>query len=448
MNKSQADYYNSDYYKSHCGNEYERDKGWERFFGNCAERISKEICPKKTLDVGCAKGFLVEAFRDRGVEAYGIDISEYAISEVRDDVTPFCQVKSVLLPIEEKYDLITCIEVLEHLESQDIATAIKNMCEASDDIIFSSTPFDYNEESHISVHTPDYWVEQFAYNGFFHDVKYDCSYIAVQAMRFRRMEKTKIELIRDYESALFEKTQGLFATRQNQKLAEDNVLIYKQANQKYVDKINEELNPRIVELETKLQILEGQTKEEIQQWQVKTQVELEEKYRVQVEMLIADKKNVEQDLYAAKEFEDAAYHRECVAYKKVNEIRKLNYRLLKNRYGLLDMNLFQYLKAKYRYKRQEKYITGKPIEYWKPVFDSNYYAEEYEDVRNEVGQDERALLQHFLQFGVYEGRSGNAEFNSQHYLNLNKDVEDYFFGDNKAACIHYIEIGQFEKRDI
>ncbi len=40
-----------------------------------------EMGPKKVLDVGCAKGFLVEAVRPRGVEAFGNDISEYAMGE-------------------------------------------------------------------------------------------------------------------------------------------------------------------------------------------------------------------------------------------------------------------------------------------------------------------------------------------------------------------------------
>ena len=31
------------------------------------------------LDIGCAKGFLVAEFRDKGMSAYGMDISPYAI---------------------------------------------------------------------------------------------------------------------------------------------------------------------------------------------------------------------------------------------------------------------------------------------------------------------------------------------------------------------------------
>ena len=34
---------------------------------------------QKVLEIGCAKGFLVKAFQDMGIDAIGIDISSYAI---------------------------------------------------------------------------------------------------------------------------------------------------------------------------------------------------------------------------------------------------------------------------------------------------------------------------------------------------------------------------------
>ena len=260
-------FYDENYYKSYkskSGQEYARGKGWEEVFGNFADRIVKEIQPQKTLDVGCAVGFFVEALRDRGVEAYGIDVSEYAIASVREDIKPYCQVKSALLPIEEKYDLITCIEVLEHINSLDVPMAIQRMCAATDDIIFSSSPFDYAEESHISVHPVEYWVEQFAYNGFYHDIQYDCSYLSIQAMRFRRMEKNKIELMRDYERKIFSTHQEIVAVRNQLKTSMENVEIYREAYQKHVDMINEELNPKINELNGKLSTIESDYEEKIQ----------------------------------------------------------------------------------------------------------------------------------------------------------------------------------------
>ena len=71
---------------------------WVKFFGNIADKIIETINPKTVLDVGCAAGYLVAALRDRGVEAYGIDVSEFAISCAREDIKPYCRVCSALEP--------------------------------------------------------------------------------------------------------------------------------------------------------------------------------------------------------------------------------------------------------------------------------------------------------------------------------------------------------------
>src|SRR2546430_12388218 len=86
---------------------------WLAFFGHAAEEIITRLEPRTVLDVGCAKGFLVECLRDRGIDAYGLDISEYAIKDVRPDIRPYCWVGSAVDSINQTYDLITCIEVCD-----------------------------------------------------------------------------------------------------------------------------------------------------------------------------------------------------------------------------------------------------------------------------------------------------------------------------------------------
>lgn len=103
------------------------------------------------MDAGCALGFLVEAFRNRGVEAFGVDISKFAIENVHADIKPYCWAGSVSDPFPQKYDLITCIEVLEHMRQKEAEKAIENLCAHANEIVFSSTPFDYKESTHFNV---------------------------------------------------------------------------------------------------------------------------------------------------------------------------------------------------------------------------------------------------------------------------------------------------------
>ncbi|MCB2134196.1 MAG: hypothetical protein KDD96_19040, partial [Rhodobacteraceae bacterium] len=55
-----------------------RHEPWLSFFDKVAERIVRRYEPRNAIDVGCAFGLLVEALCDRGVEAFGLDVSTHA----------------------------------------------------------------------------------------------------------------------------------------------------------------------------------------------------------------------------------------------------------------------------------------------------------------------------------------------------------------------------------
>ena len=186
-----SELYNYEYYHSHCGPiAYEEPAHWIEFFGGIADRIVNDLKPKTVLDAGCAMGYLVAVLRDRGVEAYGVDISEYAISKVREDIKQYCAVGSLTEPLPaclpKRYDLVVTIEVLEHLYEDDGRKAIQNLCELSDQIIFSSTPDDFTERTHFNVQQREYWARLFAAEGFFDDLNYRPQYISRQAIFFKK----------------------------------------------------------------------------------------------------------------------------------------------------------------------------------------------------------------------------------------------------------------------
>lgn len=191
------------YYATSCGRPYQRDEQWLAFFRLIAEKIKTGIAPGSVLDAGCAFGFLVEQLRNLDVQAFGVDISSYAIEQTAPAIRPYCWVASLADPLPQRYDLIVSIEVLEHMPSEQAQLAIQNLCTASDDILFSSTPFDYKETTHWNVHVPEYWAEQFAQHSFFRDVNFDASFITPWAVRFRKRSETLPRLIREYEQAFW-----------------------------------------------------------------------------------------------------------------------------------------------------------------------------------------------------------------------------------------------------
>jgi len=196
---SNSSFFDAYYFEHGCGRPYERNEGWLNFFDGIAKRIIEESEPKTVLDAGCALGFLVEAFRNRGVEAFGIDISKFAIENVYPDIKPYCWVGSVCEPFPQKYDLNTCIEILEHLTQPDAEKAIANICAHANEIVFSSTPFDYKESTHFNVQPPEYWAEQFARYGFYRDLESDMSFITSWSVKFVKINRSNPRLVREYE---------------------------------------------------------------------------------------------------------------------------------------------------------------------------------------------------------------------------------------------------------
>jgi hypothetical protein len=77
----------------------------------------------KVLDYGCAKGFLVKAFRLLDIEAYGVDVSDYAINKLDSDVISYCKlIKSSKdnLIFERQYDWLISKDVFEHMNHKEL----------------------------------------------------------------------------------------------------------------------------------------------------------------------------------------------------------------------------------------------------------------------------------------------------------------------------------------
>jgi SAM-dependent methyltransferase len=239
--------YDEYYYSHNCGRPYKRDESWLSFFDQIAKRLIEQSEPKTVLDAGCAWGFLVEGFRNRGVDAFGIDISEYAIQNVYPAIREYCRVGSITEPFPSRYDLITCIEVLEHMPQAEAEKALENLCAHTDEVIFSSTPFDYKEATHFNVHDPEYWAEQFARHGFYRDLESDLSYITSWAVRFVRRKTTNLQLVRDYERKFWQYKKENFDLRQLS-LDLQNSLKYEGAQNWKLNSQMQELNSTLTEI--------------------------------------------------------------------------------------------------------------------------------------------------------------------------------------------------------
>ena len=81
------------------------------------------------------------------------------------------------------------------------------------------------------------------------------------------------------------------------------------------------------------------------------------------------------------------------------------------------------------------------------VFDAEYYADQYEDLEKAFGNDAEALYQHFLNYGLKEGRNMSPILDVAKYRKQYKDL-DKAFGDNWDAYVeHFFNYGINENRD-
>jgi len=80
------------------------------------------------LDIGCAKGFMLYDFQQaiEGISVTGIDISEYAIANAKEEVKPFLRVGNALkLPFKDNsFDLVISVTTLHNLNKEDMKTAL------------------------------------------------------------------------------------------------------------------------------------------------------------------------------------------------------------------------------------------------------------------------------------------------------------------------------------
>jgi predicted TPR repeat methyltransferase len=124
---------------------------------------------KTCVDYGCAKGFLVNALRIVGCDAWGEDISEYAVENCHPNVRDY-----VSLPNDKEYDLLICKDVLEHIEVEDIPSVLQKFKKKSKQFFFviplgDDDRFRIREYevdiTHVTKKDEEWWIRMFESQG-------------------------------------------------------------------------------------------------------------------------------------------------------------------------------------------------------------------------------------------------------------------------------------------
>lgn len=98
---------------------------------------------KRSLDVGCAIGYLVEVLRERGIDAEGCDVSPFAIEHATPGARGHIRVANLFagLPWDDAaFDLVTVLETLEHLPPDRVADALTELRRICGGFLYATIP--------------------------------------------------------------------------------------------------------------------------------------------------------------------------------------------------------------------------------------------------------------------------------------------------------------------
>lgn len=126
------------------------------------------------LDMGCAFGYMVRHMRRRGVESYGVDISDYALEHAPEDVKPFLQRYDLRSGNPtfygwSKFTIVTCFETMEHIDEGRVPTALRSIHQslvpggvAVLTICVDTQPGWETDPTHVTVRSRGWWSERLA----------------------------------------------------------------------------------------------------------------------------------------------------------------------------------------------------------------------------------------------------------------------------------------------
>jgi len=168
---------------------YKYDGRWYPIAAEMAEHYG--IKPgDRILDVGCGKGYLLYEFTQAvpGVEVAGIDVSEYAVANAKEDIKEFLRVGDAIdLPYEDNaFDFVVSMGTLHNLYNYQVHRALQELERVGKSKKHVMVESYRNEREKVNLlywqltcrtfHTPEEWewaMNEAGYNG-------DYSYIAFE----------------------------------------------------------------------------------------------------------------------------------------------------------------------------------------------------------------------------------------------------------------------------
>lgn len=135
--------------------------------------LVKTFNPASVIDIGCGIGTFLHCFKESGInKVLGVDGSWVNREQLFIDNSEFLEADlEKPLDLNRKFDLVLCLEVVEHLKESSADTIIKNLVSLGNTIIFSAAVPNQGGQNHLNEQNFSYWQEKFAKHGYsFYDI--------------------------------------------------------------------------------------------------------------------------------------------------------------------------------------------------------------------------------------------------------------------------------------
>jgi SAM-dependent methyltransferase len=114
--------------------------------------------PRSVLDVGCGTGISLDYFQRKGARVRGLEGSALAISKARHPNLISLHDLSAPLQLDEKFDLVWCFEVAEHIHPKNLSTFLETLTNHGDRILLSAARPGQGGLGHLNEQPAEYWI--------------------------------------------------------------------------------------------------------------------------------------------------------------------------------------------------------------------------------------------------------------------------------------------------
>jgi ADP-heptose:LPS heptosyltransferase/2-polyprenyl-3-methyl-5-hydroxy-6-metoxy-1,4-benzoquinol methylase len=192
-----GDWYDADYFENGTKSNWKNGYTWPLFKGVFTDAVGylAELFPeaRSFLDIGCAKGFLVRALRERGLEAWGFDHSSWAIERAEEAARPYLQLADVdRVCFDRQFDVVAALSIFESLTEAQLRGFLPRLrtwarhallAVIAEPPASAVRPGGPGDLSQISSHERSWWLDRLREAGWQQDALHRCFERAAQAHR-------------------------------------------------------------------------------------------------------------------------------------------------------------------------------------------------------------------------------------------------------------------------